>query len=470
MKITCEEEALAIIEEFERDYLVNRTPEFVDNTFSKQAAFINDPYFRKAAQCTRRAGKSFGVGRALFKEAYDYPGCSVLYLALTRRSAENIMWKDVIKRLNKDLMLGGKPHESKLMFVCPNGSQIMLAGADSTHEEMEKYLGGAYRCVIIDEAGSFRQDLRKLIYENLEPAVADYEGWVGMIGTPTELTTGLFYDVTNGIESGWSVHRWDTFDNPYMRDKWRRRVDLLIKTNPRIIETPSYKRMYLNQWIVDKDSLCYKYKHPFNDVPEIPKHKNGELSNVLGIDLGFNDSSAFVIASFNEHEKTLWFRDPFKKSEMIITDVAHKIREYIDKYNPIACVVDNASKQAVEELKQRFGLPLEAAEKTEKHQFIEIMNSDFLQGYIKLVGPQCDPMRKEYGALIWDEKARPKKWIEHPSCDNHLADASLYAWRKCYPYLSRAKPPDKTDQEKIDSWFDEKADEFDNPEKPFWER
>lgn len=471
MRIYSEEQANAILRELEEAASVNPTPAFIDRSFRAQAKFLKDPSFRKAAQCTRRAGKSNVAGRALFKAAYKHPGSTVLYLALTRLSAKNIMWDSVIKDLNRDLRLGGKPHETELNFRLPNESKVQLAGADATPQEMEKYLGGKYPVVLIDEAGSFRQDLRKLVYENIEPAVADYEdGWVGMIGTPTEITSGLFFDVTNGKEAGWSIHRWETTDNPYMRAKWAKRIQLLIETNPRVIETPAFQRMYKNKWVIDTDSLCYKYQFGRNDIDEIPKGIEKDLNHVLGVDLGFNDASSFVIAGFTDYHRDLYFREPYKRSGMIVSDVAKMIEYYINKYNPMACVIDNASKQVVEELKQRFSLPLEAAEKKDKHHFIEIMNADYIQGHIKLVGEECEPMRKEYGSLIWDADAKPK-WIEHPACENHLSDGALYAWRKCFPYLSQARAPKKSEQEKIEEWFDNKAEEYEGENaKPFWER
>ncbi len=463
MLIESLEDAENILRELEEDARLAYRPQIIDVSFQAQARFIEDENFRKAAQCTRRAGKSNGVGRALMHESFEFPGASNLYLALTRGSAKNILWKDVLKTINRDLNLGMKFNEAELVAKLPNESQIMLAGADNSHSEMEKYLGGKYRCAIVDEAGSFRQDLRKVVYENLEPAVSDYNGWVGLIGTPTEIIQGLFFDVCNGKEHGWSVHRWETQDNPYMREKWLKRIALLIETNPRVIETPAFRRMYKNEWVIDTESLCYKYKRGFNDCEVVPEEAN---THVLGIDLGFNDASAFVVSAFGQYDRNCYVKEAHKKSGMIISDVAQRIQYYIGKYNPIACVVDNASKQAVEELKQRFSLPLIAAEKHGKSDFIEIMNSDYIQGYIKHLQPECNDLSIEHGALIWDEKAKPK-WLEHPSCENHLSDANLYAYRHCYQYLAKAKPKKKTEQEKIEEWFDNYEEE---QEKPFWEK
>ena len=49
-----------------------------------------------------------------------------------------------------------------------------------------------------------------------------------------------------------------------------------------------------------------------------------------------------------------------------------------------AIVIDNANKQAVAELEKRHDLPLTAADKVGKSDFMEIMNGEFIQGRIKL--------------------------------------------------------------------------------------
>src|SRR5205085_11845215 len=63
-----------------------------------------------------------------------------------------------------------------------------------------------------------------------------------------------------------------------------------------------------------------------------------------------------------------------------------------------------ANKQAVEEMRRRHDLPLRAADKTGKSDFIEIMNGEFIQGRIKLRGASCSQLAEEYAGLIWDER------------------------------------------------------------------
>ena len=52
---------------------------------------------------------------------------------------------------------------------------------------------------------------------------------------------------------------------------------------------------------------------------------------------------------------------------------------------------------------------------------------------------RCGQLADEYAGFIWDERSLKRE--EHPNCANDLADATLYAWRLCYSYLSVAVDP-----------------------------
>jgi len=68
------------------------------------------------------------------------------------------------------------------------------------------------------------------------------------------------------------------------------------------------------------------------------------------------------------------------------------------------------------------------------------MNGEFVKAQIKLA-PKAQALADEYANLVWDERSTKRE--EHPGCENHLADAALYAWRHCYQYLSEKlqEPP-----------------------------
>ena len=166
---------------------IKELPQFFTGDFKVQQDFISHPARLKALFCTRRFGKSYTGGLYLVKEAYENPGVSCVYVALTRESASRIMIKDVLKPINKRFKLGMKFNKTTLTCTLPNGSVIYLGGADNTEDEMDKLLGQKYKLGIVDESASYTIDLRKLIYGALKPAMADLNGTIVMLGTPSFL-------------------------------------------------------------------------------------------------------------------------------------------------------------------------------------------------------------------------------------------------------------------------------------------
>ncbi len=444
-------------------------PNVLADALPQQVEFINDPSKLKAILATRRASKSYTAGLYLFKEALENPGVSCLYLALTRDSAKKIMVKDVLSTINKKFKIRAVHNKSELSYTLPNGSIIYLLGADSSEEEKEKLLGQKYKLVCIDESASFKQNLRDLVYKILKPAMTDLQGTIIMIGTPGNNIRSLFYDVTTGVEKGWSTYNWKAIDNPYVAPQIKKEMDDLIAANPLIIETPLWKQMYLGQWVIEKDKLVYKYDLDRNSIPILPTHK-GQWHYVLGVDLGYEDASAFTVCAYNEYDHNLYIIDTFKKSKMDITDVAEKIKNFKTKYTINRVIVDGASKQAVEEMRHRHALALETAEKTGKADFIELMNAELIQGKIKLLENTTEALSEEWLTLVWDEKSLTKK--ENSACPNHLADATLYAWRYCYNYLaSKYKPtPSPNSKEAVDDFWEREASKVGKEAVPFWER
>lgn len=454
--------------------------QLLDPSFTAQNRFIRDPARLKAALCTRRAGKSYGAGLYLFQEALANPGTSIGYIALTRTSAKNIMFKDVLKVINRKFKLGAKfTAGEQLTVTLPNGAVIYLAGADAKPDEMEKFLGQKYKLIVIDESGSFKQDVKKLVYEVLGPAMTDLDGTIVMIGTPRNNTKTFFYDVTTGKEPGWSVHKWSAKENPHIAAKFVREMETLIARNPRIVDTPLFKQMYLGEWAVDEDALVYKFREDRNTVVALPTLKGkATWKYILATDLGFNDATAFVLMCYNEHDPNLYIIDAYKKSGLDITGTANQIKAFTRKWPISKYIVDGANKQAVEEMKNRHQIPLIAAEKTGKVDFIEIMNSDFISGRIKVLvsltvssDGKDDTIADEWKTLVWDDKTTKRQ--ENPACPNHLSDAALYGWREAYNYMASQyeAPPDPTSEARVDEFWDQEAEKIAGSSvKPFWER
>jgi hypothetical protein len=226
-----------------------------------------------------------------------------------------------------------------------------------------------------------------------------------------------------------------------MADKWRAEIEDLKLANPLIEETPIFQQHYLGKWVIDDSNLVYRFDYDRNSFDELPVKQPGagRWHYVLGIDLGFNDPTAWVVCAYHDFDRTLYVLGAHKKEKCDITEVAEQTRKLMGRFDFDRIVIDNANKQAVEEMRRRHDIPLTPAEKAGKADFIEIMNGDFISGHIKLHKKMAAPLIDEYGQLIWDDRSGRRE--EHPAAPNHCCDAALYAWRSCYQYLADMLQP-----------------------------
>lgn len=432
---------------------LNRPVEFklLDESYPEQAKFVLDPALFVCAFTTRRAGKSSGFAYKFFRKAQSYKGSDLMmpYIALTRDSARNIMWP-VLQEISRKEGIGAEFKESTL--TCRAfGCDIKLFGADMRNF-MDRLRGIKTPLATIDEVQGFRGHVGELIDDVLTPAIGDFDdGQLCVAGTPGPVPKGYFYDITTG-KGGFSVHTWSAFQNPYI--KARRMVDLIMEKKGWSWEHPTIRREWLGEWVADSDALVYKFDDALNRAAALPE---GEWTYVIGVDLGYDpDPTAFVVCAYSEHDHNLYVIETYKATKLIISDVVERMRYFERKYEGAITIVDAADKQAVEEMKQRYGIGLIAAEKHGKAGFIELMNSDMRRGLVKVVSGE--DLAEEWGNLIWDTES--DKRVEDGRYDNHLADACLYAWRYCYNYLASAKEQkmDPRSEAAVDLFYEQEAE------------
>lgn len=431
--------------EVERLLLTPTIPNLLRDSFPQQTAFIKDTHKLKALLGTRRMAKSYTAGLYLLQTALHRPGTSSVYIGLTRDQAKRIIWNDVFKTILKRYSIGAKLNETELTITLDNGSMVYVLGVDDSESEKDKLLGKKYALAIIDEAASYSIDLHSLIYKVLKPAMSDLGGTICLIGTPDDRKAGIFYELTKEIEvqppqvvhrDGWKVYTWSTWDNPYMREAWSGTIEELKKADPHVEEQPWYQQHYLGRWVVDTRNTVYRYSHERNSWDgRLPDYGWKKWNYVLGIDLGFQDATALVLLAYHENDPYTYIMRADKWRGLTISEAVHKIREWMGDYPIDYFIVDGANRQAVEEIVRHHGLPLQAADKHDKVNFIRIMNSDFLSGKIRVHGSACQPLLEEYEKTIWNKRALERGIYKedgayHPDC----ADAALYGYRFTYAY------------------------------------
>lgn len=413
-----------------------------DPSFPEQNAFVLDTNRAVAAICTRRAGKSNGLALRFKRTMLKHAGCFCPYIALTRESARNIMWP-VLQEQDEKFKIGAKFTESNLTMTMRNGSRLQLFGADMQNF-IKRLKGIKTPGAAIDEAQDFGSHLEQLVDDVLGPATIDYtDGWLALTGTPGPVPVGYFYDITALKKYGYSLHSWSLFDNPYLPNPKEAVEELKLKKGwPD--DHPTLLREYYGQWVMDLDALVVKYQAHTNHYDQLP-HLGPGWSYIIGVDLGSNtpgnDRDAIAILGFHKETSTAYLVEEVLDLDAGISGLAGRLDRLIQTYKPDRIVIDQGGlgKKIADEMRIRYSLPIFAAEKARKFEFIELMNDALRTG--KFMAKSSSRFADDSKRLKWDhEKSGPDKMVVSEHFHSDIIDATLYAFRECLHWLWEPKP------------------------------
>lgn len=455
-----------------------------------QLAVIKDESRFKSALCARRAGKSFTAMGYAFDTCLRSRGARVVIVTLTLKSAKNIYWEPM-REFTSRYGINCRFFINEQRVRLENGSEIMLIGAES-RAQIDKLRGGQYDLVIIDECKSYPPSvLSELINEVISPALLDRRGNMLMIGTPGSILDGPFFLATfpgakhpktgklysrfysdpepywknrpNDHSWNWSRHSWGIKDNPYLPEGSWEEALRIKEVNGWDDDHPIWQREWLGNWVTSDTTFVYSFAKLSHTEPDKvywePDFKNnnpfglphqGPWYFVLGMDLGFEDDFAAVVCAYSPFDRTLYQVWEFKDNHQDMDQVAMHIAragELVGEPGFTSVVADagGLGKLLVETLNRRHGWNIQPAEKRDKYDHIELINTDFQAGRLKLL--RHSDLATELQALQWDTGKASKEYLartgklrEHPSFPNHLADALLYLFRFSYHYWADDRP------------------------------
>lgn len=479
-------EAQAVLEELSRRAREKQGLDMNQILFSSQRKFVNDPSRLVAAKCSRRAGKSHGAAAKLANCALQFPGSTPLYVTMARERSKQIIWP-ALQELSDlyDLGMEFKLHTGEVRF--PNGSTILMSGAGSKRE-VEKCRGLKYPVVVIDEAQVFSKDLFDyMVDEVFSPAVLDYRGQIVATGTPNAACAGAFFDITTGIEDGWSVHEWTLKDNPHLfksvpdENRVGQSHEELLDEELRLIckrrgwtrQHPGFLREYLGMWVRDDSDLVFAIDPSNIYIPSLDLGVSWEY--VLGVDVGFEDPMAFVVLAYSEDTGQVVAVESYTEEHMIPSQAAAEVERLMGRYPIQEVIVDTggAGKGYAEEMKQRWNLPIEAAKKTDKAVYLEYLNGDLRSGSLKVLS-SCRSLVQEMSLLQWNSRKKDRGIFDYDkSFADHQCDALLYGWRKCRHHWYDASHNPTSFPEELERERQKEMDDFHlfpEAESPWWKR
>lgn len=436
-----------------------KTPDFLSYCFDKQRDFILDPSHYKTAFCTRRSGKSTSLGVYICKVAYDSPGCNILYLGLSKQTAMNVLWKDILKPILQHFNIKVNYTREKITF--PNGSVLFAQGINANDKEMDKVLGTKYALCLIDEAQGHYIDTRTLIKQSLSATVQDLFGTIVMTGTPTDDTKTYFYEVTKQQgerEPGWSVHEWNTFDNIAIQsdgysqaEKARIQINEFKLTNPNIEDDYIFQQQYLGKWVISTTAKMYRFNKDRNLITDtgvlLTLLQDKKWRFILGVDFGWTDASALTVIAYHLNDPNIYVIQSEEHTHWTVIDVGNRIQDLHKSYHFSQIVGDSAAAQSLQTIAKHLLLPIKPTNKTgKKREAISLLNADLITGRIKIDPSNNEELINELSNLIWDPKALANgEYKEQQGAKDHCCDSFLYSYNATKHYRAQDELPNKLD-------------------------
>ena len=418
-----------------REKLVGLGEGLSESLHEKQLEFFLSDHHKKLARCSRRAGKTHLAAVGLITAAVGMDNLLVPYITLSIKNARRIVW-NTLRELERGWGFGMEFLENQLTVRFPNGSQIIMGGCQD-EQEIEKFRGPRYKLCVIDECQSIKSRLlENLVEDILEPACLDLDGSIWMFGTPSAAAAGYFYDMDQ-LDRGspWEKHFWTLLQNPHLPGamEWLSRKKEEAGWDE---GDATFRREYEGEWVRDENSLVYAFNKKRNCADELPEV---EWSYALGVDLGFIDSTAFVVICWSEEVAETYVVETQKYTGFTSDDIAKKI-QYLDaqyQFTRIVADTGGLGKMVVEEMSKRYSLDILPAQKRQKHDHIELLNSDLKKVKLLILDvPENADLVDELELLEWDMTEMLKgRYIEKADCENHAADALLYVWRESLAFL-----------------------------------
>jgi hypothetical protein len=427
--------------------------------FPAQRALVRDSARYRVAVCSRRAGKTVASAVLLLERALAKPRSSHVYVTLSRVNAKRIVWRQLLD-LNHAHRLGGVANETELYLRLPNRATIYLSGAKD-HSEIEKFRGLSLDTCVIDEGQAFRPYLRTLIDDVIVPCLWDTQGALVLIGTPGPVPVGPFHEAWTGRT--WRKHAWTILDNPWIERMTGKSPAMILaeERERRGIgeDDPTYQRESLGRWVRDESALVVCYDPSRNDYQERP---GGVWSYVFGVDLGTDDADAVAVLGWPEHSRTLYLVEEYVERGNGLTELMTHVERMRKIYDPRRIVIDTGGigKKISEEIRRRWGVPVEPAEKTRKLEHIALMNDALRTG--ALLAKRDSVFAGDSALLQWEPDAKGR--VISGAYHSDIIDAVLYGYRAAGHYLE--EPP----VEKRDEGEEWEAAEEEKRCHPWWER
>ena len=238
-------------------------------------------------------------------------------------------------------------------------------------------------------------------------------------------------------------------DNPHVNlDEYKESLALLDHTTRAQLED--------GVWIRDSGGQLHRFDQKRDVVFELPALPYGaEWVYGLCIDLGASEltpTTAFCVICWHAASPIVYVLMSFRTTMMNASDIAEEILRLGGEFVFDHIVVDQGGLGGliINEINERWHIPAEGVQKSNKLGYRKLMNGAFERGHLKVVGPNNEDLIAELLGLQWNADGTDAQKGQM----DHLSDSLLYNWRRAYAYLPSAvqTAPAASEAEALERW------------------
>lgn len=373
----------------------------------------------------RQQGKSTTAAAKALHRALFFPKSVILIVAPAVKQSSELRRKVeefIVKLRDTGPELVDVKNKEEIEFS--NGSRIIVLAADE--DTVRSYTADM---IIEDESATVPEN----VYQAMKAMLLVKDGQHILLGTPKGIRKHHFPDIWHDVDSTWERYQVTAWDNTRIPNN-KAKLEEERAEQERLGRLWWFQQEFECSFVAAAQGLVYPYENSRNYTLAIPQNRNWQY--VLGIDYGFNDSTAFVVLGWQPHDPVVYVVESFDKRGLLAGEAAELAFALTRKYAFARMVGDMGGfgKGYVEEARRRYHLPIEPAKKENKRGYIELMASDMRAKLLK-VFPGNAALLDEWAKLPWDEE-REMPMDGHK---DHLSDACLYAWRACAHFLEEVR-------------------------------
>jgi hypothetical protein len=404
--------------------------------------------------CSRQTGKSYTMCLIAAEYCQRNPNTRVV-LMFPKKNMANSVAKEQMRIIHEDCPEHLKP-EHKVAdkeFLYPNGSVVMLAGADSGHAEAVR--GKTVHLTLCDEAGFFPyNDMSYIVNSILMPTMTTTNGKMIIASTPSKEPDHPF--LTEFVEpyraNGWLVE-YDIYSNPLIDDAMRAKI---IARYPLGEEDSEYQREYL---LMTKTTSSLMVIPEWYDLEkDVIKESERPVyaDNYVSMDPAVVDGTGIIFAYYDfkrqklviEDELFLYNNDKSLTTQEIADGIVRKENNlfrnhYTGEVNePYMRISDNNLPLLINDLNSRHGIRFRATKKDGKEDKVNQVRMLMKRGHIE-IHPRCKILKNHIQTAKWKstgqgnrkEFVRNRGDLARGIQPNHsdLVDALVYLVRNYQP-------------------------------------